>query len=110
MTMQILKRNVAGQKIYFRAFYIDSGNPVTGDASNITCYWSKDGNTPSLTTNGAVELSSSSMPGIYTVTLTAAEATASNGLLYPVSSTTNVRCELVTVSFLLSAFAWVRKS
>ena len=102
---QVLKRNSADQTIYFMAFD-SSNNPVTGDASNITCYWSKDGGTLTVTTNDPTELGL----GTYIITLTNAETAANNGFLYPVSSTSGVRCTKVTVSFLLSAFAWKRTS
>lgn len=66
----------------FYAYYAD-GSPATGQASNITVRVSKDGGTPATTTNSPVEISSTTMPGWYRVTLTASETDANSVLVVP---------------------------
>lgn len=68
-----------------------TGDPVTGDASNHTVSVIRDG-TAATATNSPQEISSSTSPGWYRVTLTSTEMQADTIAVDPRSSTTNVLC------------------
>jgi hypothetical protein len=62
---------------------------VTGDVANHTVSWEKDG-TRAATTNGAAEVDSVNLPGLYKVTMTSTETDCIEGVLGGKSSTANV--------------------
>lgn len=77
--------------------YDSSGNPKTGDASNITVRISKDGGSLTATTNTPAEVDATNAPGLYRITLTATEMDANSILVVPKSSTSGVQCTAVNI-------------
>lgn len=73
------------------AYNVSTGAMVTGDGSNHTLYWSKDG-TASAAANGphGTEVSSAHMPGIYSCVMTSTETDCEDGVLGGSSTTANV--------------------
>ena len=70
----------------------------TGDASNHTLRWIKDG-TASAPTNSPSEVDSTNAPGIYKLVLTGTETTCNTGTLAGKSSTSNVKIFPVDIAF-----------
>jgi len=70
----------------------------TGDAGNHTLRWVKDG-TPAAPSNSPAEVDASNAPGVYKLTLTAAECQAVYGTLAGKSSTSNVSIMPVSIAF-----------
>jgi len=85
----VLLKNVASQGIFLYEYVIATGLPATGDAANITGYWSLDSGTPTVfgTTN-PTELSASHMPGVYWQPLAQGE-TNGNAIAYAWKSSTS---------------------
>lgn len=72
------------------AYDSTAGTYKTGDSANIALRWTKDG-TNAATTNAVAEVDATNSPGLYKVTMTAAEATCTAGQLSGKSSTgTNI--------------------
>lgn len=71
---------------YFTAYDSAAGTYKTGDSANIALQWTKDGS-DAATTNSCSEVDSTNSPGLYKVTITAAEATCTSGNLSGKSST-----------------------
>lgn len=71
--------------VEFTVWDATNNAPKTGDNSNLTLYWNKDG-TASTTTNASSEVSSSNQPGTYKITLTSSECTCDFGRLHGKSS------------------------
>jgi hypothetical protein len=78
----------------------DTSNNVgkTGDVSNHTLRWVKDG-TSSAPTNSATEVDATNVPGLYKVTLTTTETQTPIGTLHGKSSTANISIMPITVHF-----------
>lgn len=94
----MLYKNVASQKLAVFAYAGASGAPVTGDASNITCYLSADwGVASALTDTNPTELDSTNMPGWYVFDLTQEETNAEVLVFAPRSSTSGVLVDQVQV-------------
>lgn len=91
------KRGVE-QPAYFIAWNVAENEPATGDAANITLAWVKDG-VATAATNSVVEVSDTLAPGLYCVTITAAEADCALGVLAGTSSTADVEIFGVAMSF-----------
>jgi hypothetical protein len=75
------------------AYDSTAGTLKTGDAANIILYWDKDGTNSLVSSNSGVptEVSSTNSPGLYKITISAAEATCTTGRLSGKSSTgTNI--------------------
>lgn len=90
-------KNRASQKLVVYAFDAD-GDPVTGDAANITCQITKDWGAPAATNDAnPTEHESSDHPGIYLFDLTQAETNADDILATPVSSTSGVKLDPVWI-------------
>lgn len=70
----------------------------TGDSANHTLRWVKDG-VSGVPTNSPSEVDATNLPGLYKLTLTAAEAQAVFGALGGKSSTANVSIMPVMVPF-----------
>jgi hypothetical protein len=70
----------------------------TEDNANFTLRWIKDG-TAAAPTNSCSEIDATNLPGIYKITLTAAECTCLIGTLAGKSSTAGVVIIPVTVPF-----------
>ena len=70
----------------------------SGDVSNHTLRWIKDG-TSSAPTNAASEIDATNAPGAYKLTLTTAECTCDTGTLVGKSSTANVSIIPVSIAF-----------
>lgn len=70
----------------------------SGDVSNHTLRWIKDG-TSSAPTNAASEIDATNAPGAYKLTLTTAECTCDTGTLVGKSSTANVSIVPVSIAF-----------
>lgn len=80
------------------AWDTDNNIGKTGDASNHTLRWIKDG-TASAPTNSPVEVDATNAPGIYKITLTTTETEATYGTLAGKSSSSNVSILPVSVAF-----------
>lgn len=91
------KRGVEGPAFYIARNVADNV-PATGDAANHTIAWVKDG-VATAATNSPVEVSSTLAPGLYYVTITAAEADCALGVLAGTSSTADVELFGVAMSF-----------
>ncbi|HPZ14944.1 MAG TPA: hypothetical protein PLK04_12070, partial [Bacillota bacterium] len=72
--------------------------PKTGDASNHTLRWVKDG-TAAAPTNSPSEVDATNAPGVYKLTLTASETQCWVGTLCGKSSTSGVVIMPVTLTF-----------
>lgn len=87
-----MKKNVAGQTWLAFAFNRASGNPVTGDAANITALISKDhGTATALATPSPTEIAA----GYYRFTLTQAETNADALDLIVTSATSGVQASAI---------------
>jgi hypothetical protein len=75
---------------YFNVWDINLNLPKTGDAGNITMSTAKDGGSVSTTTNSIAETDSTNLPGVYELTLTAAEMNGNNIVAGGVSVTVGV--------------------
>jgi len=84
-------KNTSGQKVAVYAWNKATGNPQTGDASNITGQISIDG-AASASTNDTnpTELDSTNHAGVYIFDLSQAESNGDIIVLTPSSSTPNV--------------------
>lgn len=76
--------------VNFLAWDTSNNQGKTGDSANFTLRLVKDGGTPAAPTNAVSEPDSTNMPGIYEITLTAAEMNADFITLHGVSSTANI--------------------
>ena len=75
-----------------------TGAPATGLASNaVTAYISKDGATPAQTTNSVEEVSSTTQPGWYSLTLTATETDCASALVTATHATARFTTTVVNV-------------
>lgn len=88
---EVMLRNVGSQRFVVYAYYgpnaTNPGNPVTGDAANITALLSKDGAAASATNDvNPTELGN----GLYAFDATQAETDAAELVLRASSSTANV--------------------
>lgn len=87
-----MKQNVAGQKWLVFAYDAITGDPVTGDAGNISAQISKGFGSPAALTDAhPVEVDSVNRPGYYLFDITQAETNEHELWLYPVSSTVDVK-------------------
>jgi len=87
-------RNIAGQRLPIFAYDITTGNPVAGDAANITATISRDGGAPVPTSDAnPTELDAAQAPGIYYFEMTQEETNAGVIVLYATSPTPNVEIE-----------------
>jgi len=85
----MLLKNVASQGVFLYDYTISTGVAKTGDASNITGYWSLDGGTATVFgTANPTEVSSSHMPGVYWQPLAQGE-TNGNAIAYCWASSTS---------------------
>lgn len=92
------KKNTAGQSFNVLAVSSVTGLPVTGDASNITAKVSIDAGTPaSLTDTNPTEIDATSLPGLYTFSLTQAETNGDIITIVPSSSTANVQLDPLNI-------------
>ena len=91
-------KNVASQKI--AVYAVDAnGDPVTGDAANITAQIGIDWGTPAATNDAnPTEYESTDFPGWYLFDLTQTETNAAVIALAPVSATDGVYLEPIIVS------------
>jgi len=80
------------------AWDTSAGAGKTGDVSNHTLRWIKDG-TAAAPSNSPSEVDATNAPGVYKLALTAAEAQAVFGTLVGKSSTANVSIMPVSVAF-----------
>lgn len=76
--------------VFYTAWDTFLNTPKTGDVANHTLRLVKDGGTPDALTNSPAEVDSTNMPGVYKVTLTAAEMNYASIALSGKSSTANV--------------------
>lgn len=91
-------KNQAGQKFPVYAFDSTTGDPVTGDAANITAQIAKDGGASAATNDvHPTELDSVDQPGIYLFDMTQAETNANLINLQAVSGTADVVFDPVAV-------------
>ncbi len=84
--------------VHYQAWDQTANAPKTGDATNHTLRWIKDG-VSAVPTNAPVEVDATNAPGIYSVTLTATECQAEHGTLAGKSATANVTITPVSLSF-----------
>jgi len=84
-------RGVAA-KVMVYAYDKTTGLAKTGDAANITAYWSKDGGNGAAT-NDVNPAAVTNMDGYYAFDMLAAEMTADRGVILPVSATANIIVE-----------------
>lgn len=77
------------QTVYYVAWDTSANAPKTGDVSNHTLRWVKDG-TASAPTNSPAEVDATNAPGWYKLTVTATEAQCLKGLVAGKSSTGGV--------------------
>lgn len=75
--------------LYYRAWDTAANSYKTGDAANHALHWNKDGSA-AATTNAPAEVDGTNQPGLYKVTITAAEAACLSGALGGKSSTSGV--------------------
>ena len=84
--------------IQYVAWDTTNNAPKTGDASNHTLRWVKDG-TAAAPTNSPSEVDATNAPGVYKLTLTASETQCWVGTLCGKSSTSGVVIMPVTLTF-----------
>jgi hypothetical protein len=92
-------KNLRGQYFDVYAFYVDGGLPYRGGAATITAYLSKDGtmsSTQIVDTNPA-EVDSANQAGVYRFALTEGESNCDLLTAYPISSTSGVRLNIITM-------------
>lgn len=77
------------QTVYYVAWDTSANAPKTGDVSNHTLRWVKDG-TAAAPTNSPAEVDATNAPGWYKLTVTATEAQCISGLIAGKSSTADV--------------------
>jgi hypothetical protein len=89
-----------GQSLTVEYSAVDTATNLgrTGDVANHTLRWVKDG-TAAAPTNGASEVDATNCPGLYKVTLTAAECTCDFGTLAGKSGTANTAIIPTKVQF-----------
>lgn len=89
-----------GQSIVITYVAWDTSSNIgkTGDVANHTLRWIKDG-TASAPTNSPSEIDATNSPGVYKITLTAAECTCNSGTLAGKSSSANVSIMPQSVTF-----------
>lgn len=86
-----LYKNKASQKFAVFAYDPTTGDPVTGDAANITAQISLDGAATAATNDtNPTELDATDAPGIYLFDATQAETNADLVIVVPVSATADV--------------------
>lgn len=95
----ILQKNTAGQKLLVYAYNAFSGEPVTGDAGNITAYISKDG-ADGVATDDTNPTAVVNMNGWYAFDLAQAETNCNNGVVNASSTTADVLIRPVEFSCL----------
>lgn len=77
--------------VEFFAIDTATGKGKTGDGANFTLRWVKDGTSAALTGGPAItEVDATNEPGLYKVTLAAADCACSEGTLHGKSSTTGI--------------------
>lgn len=87
-------KNTASQKLAVYAYDAVDGDPVTGDAANITAQIAKDGAACAATDDtNPTELDATDAPGVYLFDLTQAETNANLIVVAAVSSTSDVRID-----------------
>lgn len=92
-----MKKNTANQKLFVYAF--DAyGDPVTGEADNITAQISLDaGESTATDDTNPTELDDEDHPGVYYFDLTQAETNADQICVTPVCSTSGVMLDPVII-------------
>jgi hypothetical protein len=83
----MIKKNVAGQKIYIFAWDGLASGPKTGDTANISVRISKDGGASAACANSVSELDATNHPGVYVLTLSQAETNCDAFAITPSSLT-----------------------
>lgn len=87
------------QTVHYIAWDTDNNAMKTGDVANHTIYWVKDG-TAAAASNSPAEVDAVNTPGLYKLTITAAEAQCLKGFPAGKSSTENIVLFGVPESFL----------
>lgn len=92
-----IRKNTSGQTI--PVYFVDSsGDPLTGDAANITAYISLDGGVPATTVDvNPTELSATHAPGIYHFSLDLDETNCNMFVLVATSTTSGAKSSPVIV-------------
>jgi len=93
-----MARYGAALTITYVAWDTSANAGKTGDVSNHTLRWVKDG-VSAAPTNSPSEVDATNAPGVYKITLTAAEATCSVGVLAGKSATANVSIVPIAITF-----------
>lgn len=88
-----LQKNTAGQGFYLFDYDTTNNAPKTGDAANLTVYRSLDGGTATAITGSVTEVSATSMPGIYWVSVSQADTNGNLFAFYGISTTSGCRCD-----------------
>ena len=91
-------RNVA-MTVTFVAWDTSANTGKIDDQSNITVKWIKDGTVETLDTNTVTQVDSTNCPGIYKVSISAAEANCNIGTLAGKSTTANIVILPVSIQF-----------
>ena len=84
--------------VSFQEWDVTNNVPKTGDAANISTYWTKDG-TQSATTNSCSEVSSTNSPGEYKITMTSTECSCLFGTITGKSSTSGCYVMQKSIAF-----------
>lgn len=91
-------KNVANQKVMIYAYDTSNNVPLSGDASNITMYISKNGGSPVQSNDvNPTEIDPDNVTGVYYFELTQAETSADEWVGYPKTTTDNVQLEPVII-------------
>ena len=91
-------RNVS-MTVTFVAWDTSANTGKIDDQSNIAVKWIKDGTVETLDTNTVTQVDSTNCPGIYKVTISAAEANCNIGTLAGKSTTSNIVVLPITIQF-----------
>lgn len=91
-------KNATGQRVDIYAFDGSTGKGKAGDAANITARISKDGGTSAAVADtNPTERDAVNMPGLYSFDVTQAETNADLLILHPLSSTSLIRIDPVSM-------------
>jgi hypothetical protein len=88
-----------GVTLQYTAWNTSTNAAQTGDASNHTLRWIKDGTEDTSTFPTATEIDATNCPGVYKATITAAQCQCQCGTLAGKSGTANVSIVPMTVTF-----------
>jgi hypothetical protein len=91
-------RNVS-MTVTFVAWDTSANTGKTGDTSQIAVKWIKDGTVETLDTNTVSEVDATNCPGVYKVSISAAEANCNIGTLAGKSTTSNIVVLPITIQF-----------